>query len=115
MYEVQCLFLGRSGVLSLVGQTTPVVLGLGHGVSQVHILLPVLGKVSSTLLVPVSVVNKDTGLLDVAFVVLLLLLGLLFAKFGVLLGSQASRNVGRSGLDLANLELKIQSNDTRAA
>ena len=54
--------------------------------SKVDILLPSLGEIGSSLLVPVSVVSEDSGLLDIFFVVVGLLLGLLRTKIGVLLG-----------------------------
>jgi hypothetical protein len=53
-------------------------------VALIDILGPSLVGVSSSLLVPFSVVNENSSLLDVAFVVGLLLGGLLLAELLVL-------------------------------
>ena len=98
--------LVASVVLLSTLESVKVVLGLGHGVSSVGVLDPGLGGVGSALQVKGSVVLELASLLDVAGVVVSLLLGLLLTELGVLGGTQTGRNVGLSGLDLANLELR---------
>merc|ERR1719382_783556 len=49
----------------------PVILGLGHSMSQgVLVLGPILAEIGSTLGVPIGVVLEDTGLGDISLVVL---------------------------------------------
>ena len=102
------LFLGGGTGRTAVGQSRPVVLRLGHVVSKgVLVLLPCLGKVSPALLVPFGVVGEDTGLLDVAFVVVTLLLGLSLTELLVLGCGKSGGDVGLAGLDLSLLELLL--------
>ena len=77
---------------------------LGHGVSSVGVLDPLLRYISSTLEVKVSEVQELSCLLDVLFVVGGLLGILLVTDFLVLSGSQPSRNIG-VGSKLSSLEL----------
>jgi hypothetical protein len=79
---------------------------LGHGVSQgVLVLLPVLAKVSASLLVPVSVVNEDSCLLDVLFISVGLLLGFGGTEFVVFRSTQTGRNIRLAVFNLSDLQL----------
>jgi len=71
----------------------------------VLVLGPCLGRVGSTLQVKVGVVGEDTGLLDVTFVVVTLLLGLSLTELLVLRGGKSGGDVRLAGLDLSLLEL----------
>ena len=78
--------LSSSALLErLSWSSTPIVLGLGHSVSQgVLVLSPVLAKISSTLDVPLGVVFEDSGLRNVSCVVIILLLLLLLTDIVIL-------------------------------
>ncbi len=100
---------GGTGLLGPLGNvlgSRPVILGLGHGVSLVYVLGPRFVGVSSTLDVPVSVINEDSGLLYVLLVVVSLLLGLSLTKLVVLLLGESSRYVRLSG-NLGNLYILL--------
>jgi hypothetical protein len=87
-----------------------IVLGLGHAVAAGCRLIPILGNISSTLHVEFSVIFKDTCLLDVAFVVVLLLGDFFVTDLLVLDGSQTSGNI-RSSSDLSSRQLREERGD----
>ena len=72
--------------------------------ASVGVLDPALGHISSSLLVPLSVVSELSCLLDVSVVVGGLLGIFLITNLLVLSGSQSSGNV-RVGSKLSSLEL----------
>jgi hypothetical protein len=80
------------------------VLQLGHSVAEGDALLPGLGCVSSSLQVEISVVLKDTSLLDVSLVVGGLL-GILTVADLLVFGLAQTRGNIRVGTDLSGLDL----------
>ena len=78
--------------------------------SLVDVLGPSLVGVSSSLLVPVGVVNEDSSLLDIAFIVGLLLGSFLGTELFVFGGSKTIGNITGAS-DLSLLELQPQKSN----
>ena len=89
--------LGEKSFALAVLISRPVVLGLGHSVSKVDILLPVSLGISSTIDVELSVVKEFSSLVDILLVVIRFLLVLLCADGFVLSLGQTVRNVSIRG------------------
>jgi len=106
------LFGANVGGLKLlsISHPRPVVLGLGHGVSQSHTLQPGASLFSSTLGIPVRKVLELESLLDIHGVIVLLTLTLSGTDLLVLSLCKARRNVRRIG-QLSLLQLQDQTVD----
>ena len=83
--------------LSVILSSRPVKLGLGHSVSKVNILLPVILNISSAFNVELSVVKEFSSLVDILLVVVRFLLVLLCADGLVLSLGQSIGNVSIVG------------------
>jgi hypothetical protein len=87
--------------LSVIFSSRVVILGLGHSVSKVNILLPVILNISSTFDVELSVVKEFSSLVDVLLVVVRFLLVILCADGLVLRLGQSLGNISIVG-ELSN-------------